>query len=71
MSVEALSDLRALARRDAASLHRLTAEFGDQHPIIVAQLDRDVSDVAGLVAVQRFLFASPRQRSVLLAECAF
>ena len=64
-------DLRALARRDAASLRRLTAELDDKHPIVVPQLDRDVSDVAGLVAVQRFLFASPRERSALLAAQAF
>ncbi|MDQ6806360.1 MAG: hypothetical protein M3065_15665, partial [Actinomycetota bacterium] len=69
--VHALRDLRALARRDAASLRRLTAELDDQHPIIVPQLDRDVSDVAGLVGVQRFLFAAPHQRSALLADCAF
>jgi anion-transporting ArsA/GET3 family ATPase len=69
--VATLRDLRALARRDAASIGRLAAELDDQHPIIVPQLDRDVSDVAGLVAVQRFLFAAPRRRSALLGECAF
>jgi len=70
-SVQALRDLRALARRDAASLRRLSAELDDEHPILVPQLDRDVSDVAGLVAVQRFLFARRRERSALLAEQAF
>jgi hypothetical protein len=70
-SVQALKDLRALAHRDAASLRRLTAELDDKHPILVPQLDRDVSDMAGLVAVQRYLFATPRERSALLAEQAF
>jgi anion-transporting ArsA/GET3 family ATPase len=70
-SVRALEDLRALARRDAASLRHLRAEVGDQHPILVPQLGREVSDVAGLVAVQRFLFATGRERSALLAEQAF
>jgi anion-transporting ArsA/GET3 family ATPase len=70
-SVQALQDLRALARRDAASLRRLAAELDDEHPILVPQLDRDVSDVAGLLAVERHLFATPRERSALLAEQAF
>jgi MinD-like ATPase involved in chromosome partitioning or flagellar assembly len=70
-SVQALRDLRALAQRDAASLRRLAAELDDKHPILVPQLASDVSDVAGLITVQRFLFASPRERSALLAEQAF
>ena len=70
-SVQALRDLRALARRDAASVRRLSTELDDEHPILVPQLDRDVSDVAGLVAVERFLFAARRDRSALLAEQAF
>jgi anion-transporting ArsA/GET3 family ATPase len=70
-SLQALSDLRALARRDAASLRRLRAALDEQHPIIVPQLDRDVSDVSGLLAVERYLFASRRKRSALLAEQAF
>jgi hypothetical protein len=70
-SIRALEDLRALARRDTASVRRLTHELEDKHPILVPQLDHDVSDVSGLVAVQRFLFASRRERSALLAEHAF
>lgn len=67
-SVQAPRDLRALARRDAASLRRLSAELDDDHPILVPQPERDVSDVTGLVAIQRFLFAAGRERSALLAE---
>ncbi len=70
-SVRALRDLRALARRDAVSLHRLAAELDDEDPIVVPQLDREVSDLAGLVIVQCFLFAPPRERSALLAAQAF
>jgi anion-transporting ArsA/GET3 family ATPase len=70
-SVQALGDLRALARRDAAGLRRLSAEVDEEHPMLIPQLDRDVSDVAGLLAIQRFLFASGRERSSLLAEQAF
>jgi anion-transporting ArsA/GET3 family ATPase len=70
-SVQALRDMRALAKRDAASLRRLTDEVDDAQPILVPQLERDVSDMAGLVAVQRYLFATPRERSALLAEQAF
>jgi anion-transporting ArsA/GET3 family ATPase len=70
-SIRALEDLRALARRDAASVRHLLAELQLQHPILVPQLGRDVSDVASLVAVQRFLFAARREHSALLAEHAF
>jgi len=70
-SVQALGDLRALAQRDAASLRRLSAALGDGRPILVPQMDLEVSDLAGLVAVQGFLFASRRERSELLAEQAF
>jgi anion-transporting ArsA/GET3 family ATPase len=70
-SMQALLDMRALARRDAASLRRLSAELDDKHPILVPQFDRDISDMAGLAAVQRYLFVPPRERSALLAEQAF
>jgi anion-transporting ArsA/GET3 family ATPase len=70
-SIQALGDLRALARRDTVSLRRLSVELDEKHPILVPQLDRDISDVSGLVAVERFLFASRRERSALLAEHAF
>jgi hypothetical protein len=61
-SVRALRNVRALARRDATSLRRLAAGLDDEHPIPVPQPDREVSDVAGLVIVQRFLSARPRER---------
>jgi anion-transporting ArsA/GET3 family ATPase len=70
-SLQALSDLRSLARRDAAGLRRLTEALGERDPILVPQLERDVSDVAGLIAIERFLFAPRRKRASLLAEHAF
>ena len=70
-SVQALADLRALARRDALGLRRLSIELDERHPILVPQLDGDVSDVTGLIAVQRFLFASQHERAELLAEHEF
>jgi hypothetical protein len=47
------------------------AELDDEHPILVPQLDREVSDAAGLVIVQRFLFAPPRESAALLSAQAF
>jgi anion-transporting ArsA/GET3 family ATPase len=70
-SLRTLRDLRALAHRDATSLRRLAAELDDEHPILVPQLDREVSDVAGLAIVQRFLFAPPRESAALLSAQAF
>jgi anion-transporting ArsA/GET3 family ATPase len=70
-SVRTLRELRALARRDAISLQRLAVKLDDEHPIVVPQLDREVSDIAGLLIVQRFLFAPPQERSALLIAQAF
>ncbi len=70
-SIRALDDLRALERRDAADLQPLSAELADTPPILVPQLAHDISDMAGLVAAQRFLFAAPREHSALLAEQGF
>jgi len=70
-SLRTLHDLRALAARDAAGLERLRRELSGEPPILVPQLDRDVHDVDGLVAVHRFLFASPDERATLLSDAAF
>ncbi len=48
----------AIAERDAASIERLCAETGERHPVIVPELDGDVHDVAGLVAVHEHLFGA-------------
>jgi hypothetical protein len=57
--------MRALAQSDAASVQRLATEVDDEHPLLVRQLDREVSDIAGLAIVERFLFARPRERSAM------
>ncbi len=47
----------ALAERDVAAIERLGEETGDRDPVIVPELDGDVHDVDGLVAVHAHLFA--------------
>ena len=57
----------ATAERDAAAIERLCAETGEQDPVIVPELDGDVHDVDGLVAVHAHLFrrvAGPAQKNV-------
>jgi anion-transporting ArsA/GET3 family ATPase len=53
----AYADAQVLARRDRASIDHLRSEIGGPEPVIVPQLDGDVHDVDGLVAVHRHLFA--------------
>ena len=53
----AYAEERALAERDGAAIERLCAETGEQDPIVVPQLDGDVHDVDGLVAIHAHLFA--------------
>jgi anion-transporting ArsA/GET3 family ATPase len=56
-ALRALEELRALAARDEAAIERLRRETGDTDPVVIPQLDGDVHDVGGLVAVHRYLFA--------------
>jgi anion-transporting ArsA/GET3 family ATPase len=51
-------DFQVLAERDAASIERLKAELDEPDPIVVPQLDTDVHDIDGLLAVHRHLSAS-------------
>ena len=52
-----LADFDVLARRDRATVERLSRELGDPNPILVPHLDGDVQDLAGLDRVARFLFS--------------
>jgi anion-transporting ArsA/GET3 family ATPase len=53
-----LADFDVLVRRDSASITHLTRTLGgDTNPIAIPQLDEDVQDLAGLVAIERHLFA--------------
>jgi anion-transporting ArsA/GET3 family ATPase len=48
---------RALAERDEAAIEHLCAATGERDPIVIPQLDGDVHDVDGLVAIHGHLFA--------------
>jgi anion-transporting ArsA/GET3 family ATPase len=48
---------RALAERDQAAIDHLCATTGERDPIVIPQLDGDVHDVDGLVAIHAHLFA--------------
>jgi anion-transporting ArsA/GET3 family ATPase len=62
-------DYRALAARDLRNIKRLTAEMRARLVIQVPYLDTDVHDLAGLMRINEYLFASgARERSVIAAE---
>lgn len=63
-----VADAQVLAARDTASIARLREELDEREPILVPLLDHDVHDVAGLVAVQRHLFAPAEERVQLLKD---
>lgn len=48
----------ALAERDTAAIERLRCATGDEEPVLVPELDGDVHDVGGLLAVHGHLFPS-------------
>jgi hypothetical protein len=52
-----VADLHVLAARDTASIEHLKQTLGESDPIVVPQLDGDVQDVDGLVALYRHLTA--------------
>lgn len=53
----AYAEERTLAERDQAAVEHLRAETGEADPILIPQLDGDVHDVDGLVAIHAHLFA--------------
>jgi anion-transporting ArsA/GET3 family ATPase len=62
-----LGEYRVLAARDAVNVADVGRRFGRAPLIAVPHLDEDVHDVAGLLAVQRYLFASADERERMLA----
>jgi anion-transporting ArsA/GET3 family ATPase len=60
-------DFRALAERDRRNVEGLTAEMQTSAVIQVPYLDDDVHDLAGLMEVNRYLFASGAEERVALA----
>ncbi len=61
-------DYHALARRDARSLSLLGQELDGPPLIAIPQLDDDVHDIDGLLAIHRYLFASDPARERLIAD---
>src|SRR5262249_29414557 len=55
-------DYHVLARRDRQNIERLSAALDGMPPLLVPQLDDDIHDIAGLLRVHRFLFASADER---------
>ncbi|HEX7298056.1 MAG TPA: ArsA family ATPase [Solirubrobacteraceae bacterium] len=53
----AYAEERLLAQRDKAAIEHLRAQTGERDPILIPQLDSDVHDVDGLVALHAHLFA--------------
>lgn len=56
---------RALAERDARNIERLAREMRARRTIQVPYLDEDVHDLAGLLELDRYLFAGERERVVV------
>jgi anion-transporting ArsA/GET3 family ATPase len=63
-----LEEYRALAARDRRNVERLTAEMRARRVIQVPYLDEDVHDLAGLMEINRYLFATEPEREALAAS---
>jgi anion-transporting ArsA/GET3 family ATPase len=63
---ENFGDYHVLARRDARNIERLDAELGDRPLLLVPHFDDDIHDVAGLLRVRRYLFASQAERERMI-----
>jgi anion-transporting ArsA/GET3 family ATPase len=61
------NDYRALAARDRRNVRHLAKEMRTRAVIEVPYLDRDVHDLAGLMELNRYLFASGAEERVALA----
>ena len=59
---------RSLAERDRRNIARLTGKLAARRVIEVPFLDQDVHDLAGLAAVNRYLFADEEERRRMLEE---
>jgi anion-transporting ArsA/GET3 family ATPase len=55
-------DYGVLADRDRANIERLAGELGSERLLMVPHLDEDVHDAAGLVRLERLLFAGEAER---------
>jgi anion-transporting ArsA/GET3 family ATPase len=60
-------DYQALAERDARNIERLAKELSSRVVIRVPYLDEDVHDLAGLAEIDRYLFATNKERVAMAA----
>ncbi len=65
-----LDDYRGLARRDQRNIRRLTAEMRARSVIQVPNLDEDVHDLAGLMLINRYLFAAGAKERTEIAAAS-
>ena len=65
---ENFRDYHVLAERDQGNIERLSAQLRRPRVITIPYLDEDVHDIAGLMRIHRFLFASDERRRELLEE---
>ena len=61
-------DFQVLSARDRSNVARLAGEMGTEAVIEVPFLDTDVHDLAGLMEVNRYLFASGSEERTRIAE---
>jgi anion-transporting ArsA/GET3 family ATPase len=65
---ENFRDYHVLAQRDDHNLTRLAGQLDESRLLLVPQLDDDVHDVAGLLRIHRYLFATQAERDRLVAD---
>jgi anion-transporting ArsA/GET3 family ATPase len=61
-------DYHAVARRDEQNLAGLAEELDGRPLLAIPQLDDDIHDIGGLLAIHRYLFASDAERTRLIAD---
>jgi anion-transporting ArsA/GET3 family ATPase len=61
-------DYHRLAERDNHNLSRLEHTLDGQPVVLVPQLDEDIHDLEGLLAMHRYLFAAGEERERLIEE---
>jgi anion-transporting ArsA/GET3 family ATPase len=62
---DVFGDYSVLSDRDRLNIERLTREMNESRVILVPHLDEDVHDVAALMKLNRWLFATDEERSAL------
>ncbi len=65
---ENFRDYHVLAQRDDHNLARLAGQLDERRLLLVPQLDDDVHDLAGLLRIHRYLFATQAERDRLVAD---